>query len=57
MSNTGERQIGSVFFAGTPTRRYQYAFDRSGNRTQQSLSLNGGMATVMNCAYGVIDTL
>lgn len=32
-------------------RLYTYAFDRSGNRTQQSLWLNGAAPTVTNYTY------
>jgi RHS repeat-associated protein len=46
-----------LLFAGTPTRRYLYTFDRSGNRTQQSLSLNGGTATVTNYTYNAANQL
>ncbi|MBL8154276.1 MAG: hypothetical protein JNM70_08845 [Anaerolineae bacterium] len=46
-----------LLFEGTPTRRYQYAFDRSGNRTQQSLSLNGGTPTVTNYTYNAANQL
>ncbi|MBN8595225.1 MAG: PD40 domain-containing protein [Anaerolineae bacterium] len=43
--------------AATPARLYTYAFDRSGNRTQQSLSLNGAAPTVTNYTYNAANQL
>jgi RHS repeat-associated protein len=43
--------------SGTPFRSYDYTFDRSGNRTQQSLSLNGGAPTVTTYTYNTANQL
>jgi RHS repeat-associated protein len=38
-------------------RRYQYAFDVAGNRTQQSVALNGAAPTVTNYTYNAGNQL
>ncbi len=51
------RYFTGVDTAATPSRLYSYAFDRSGNRTQQSLSLNGAAPTVTNYTYNAANQL
>jgi RHS repeat-associated protein len=38
-------------------RREQFDFDRSGNRTQQSIALNGGAPTVTNYTYNAANQM
>jgi hypothetical protein len=38
-------------------RRYEYAFDRVGNRTQQAIALNGGAPTVTNYSYNAANQM
>jgi hypothetical protein len=38
-------------------RRYQYAFDVAGNRTQQSVALNGAAPTVTNYTYNAANQM
>lgn len=42
--------------AVTPHRRYQYAFDLAGNRTQQIITI-GGSATTTNYTYNAVNQL
>ncbi|MDX2138738.1 MAG: hypothetical protein SF123_11645 [Chloroflexota bacterium] len=37
--------------------RYQYVFDRAGNRTQQSIALNGGAPTTTNYTYNAANQM